>query len=258
MNSRRRRRDARDGRVDGRQGHLSASVSDARIDGHRRARSPTCRTAKRRSGRRRSRRIRCAAASAMLLGLQPDDVRVVFTRGAGCYGMNGADTVSYDAALLSQAVGRPVRVQLSRKDEMAWENYGFAYVDRSARRRRRRRHDRRVGLRGVVRLARRPSRLRTPGNVDHRHARRLRAAARSRRRRRAEPAGEFRNGSNAAPSYVAGRVAAQRAAAPAPSRASACSRTRSRRRSSPARCARRRACRTRSRTNASSTRSRRT
>jgi hypothetical protein len=36
--------------------------------------------------------------------------------------------VSYDAALMSQAVGRPVRVQLSRKDEMAWENYGFAYV----------------------------------------------------------------------------------------------------------------------------------
>ena len=36
--------------------------------------------------------------------------------------------MSYDAALLSQAVGKPVRVQLSRKDEMAWENYGFAYV----------------------------------------------------------------------------------------------------------------------------------
>ena len=36
--------------------------------------------------------------------------------------------MSYDAALLSQAVGKPVRVQLSRKDEMAWENYGNAYV----------------------------------------------------------------------------------------------------------------------------------
>ena len=48
--------------------------------------------------------------------------------GPGCYGLNGADTVSYDAALLSQAVGKPVRVQSSRKDEMAWENYGFAFV----------------------------------------------------------------------------------------------------------------------------------
>ena len=56
-------------------------------------------------------------------------------QGLGCYGINGADTVSYDAALLSHGVGRPVRVQLSRKDEMAWENYGFAYVDRPARRR---------------------------------------------------------------------------------------------------------------------------
>jgi CO/xanthine dehydrogenase Mo-binding subunit len=48
--------------------------------------------------------------------------------GSGCYGINGADTVSYDAALLSQAAGKPVRIQLTRKDEMAWENYGLAFV----------------------------------------------------------------------------------------------------------------------------------
>ena len=64
--------------------------------------------------------------AAMLLNLRPENVRLIFARGSGCYGINGADTVSYDAALMSQAVGRPVRVQLSRKDEMAWENYGFA------------------------------------------------------------------------------------------------------------------------------------
>ena len=62
---------------------------------------------------------------AALLGLPLDNVRVIFARGSGCYGLNAADTVSYDAALLSHAVGRPVRVQLTRKDEMAWgENYG--------------------------------------------------------------------------------------------------------------------------------------
>ncbi len=66
--------------------------------------------------------------TAMVLGLSADDVRVIYRMGSGCYGLNGADTVSYDAALLSQAVGRPVRVQLSRQDEMAWENYGYAYV----------------------------------------------------------------------------------------------------------------------------------
>ena len=65
---------------------------------------------------------------AMLLGLKPENVRVIFRRGSGCYGINGADAVTFDAALLSQAVGKPVRIQLTRKDEMAWENYGFAFT----------------------------------------------------------------------------------------------------------------------------------
>ena len=64
----------------------------------------------------------------VVLGREPGTVRIVFRLGPGCYGVNGADTVSYDAALMSQAVGRPVRVQLGRQDEMAWENYGLAYV----------------------------------------------------------------------------------------------------------------------------------
>jgi CO/xanthine dehydrogenase Mo-binding subunit len=66
--------------------------------------------------------------SAMILGLKPENIRVIFRRGSGCYGVNGADTVTYDAAVLSQAVNNPVRVQLTRKDEMAFENYGPAYV----------------------------------------------------------------------------------------------------------------------------------
>jgi nicotinate dehydrogenase subunit B len=68
------------------------------------------------------------STAAMVLGLKPENVRVIFRRGSGCYGLNGADTVTYDAALLSQAVGKPVRVQLARKDEMAWENYGNAFL----------------------------------------------------------------------------------------------------------------------------------
>ena len=81
-----------------------------------------------RSGRPRSPSTRNGTARRCCSGLPPENVRVIFTRGSGCYGINGADTVSYDAALLSQAVDRPVRVQLMRKDEMAWENYGFAFV----------------------------------------------------------------------------------------------------------------------------------
>ncbi len=67
-------------------------------------------------------------STALVLGLRPENIRVIFKQGPGCYGINGADTVAYDAAILSQAVGKPVRVQLSRRDEMAWENYGVAYV----------------------------------------------------------------------------------------------------------------------------------
>ena len=146
------------------------------------------------------------AGVAALLGLQPDDVRVVFTRGAGCYGLNGADTVSFDAALLSHAVGRPVRVQLSRRDEMAWENYGFAYSI-----------DQRAGMdaNGTIvawdyeawfaSRGGRPGYDR-PGNVVTGTLAGLEPQP-FRPAQAAEPSGEFRNGSNAAPSYVAGRVA---------------------------------------------------
>ncbi len=63
-----------------------------------------------------------------LTGLPLESIRVVYVRGSGCYGLNAADTVSYDAALLSQAVGKPVRVQLTREDEFISENYGSACV----------------------------------------------------------------------------------------------------------------------------------
>ena len=65
---------------------------------------------------------------ATLLGMPADKVQVIYVRGSGCYGLNGADAVSFDAAMLSQAVGRPVRLQFSRQDEMMWENLGSACV----------------------------------------------------------------------------------------------------------------------------------
>jgi nicotinate dehydrogenase subunit B len=67
-------------------------------------------------------------AVAGLLNLPPENVRVTYVEGSGCYGLNGADDVSLSAALLSQAVGRPVRVQYMRGDEMAWENFGTPMV----------------------------------------------------------------------------------------------------------------------------------
>jgi nicotinate dehydrogenase subunit B len=55
-------------------------------------------------------------------------VEVVRMEAAGCYGRNGADDVAADAALLSKAVGAPVRVQLSREQEHAWEPKGAAQL----------------------------------------------------------------------------------------------------------------------------------
>jgi nicotinate dehydrogenase subunit B len=141
---------------------------------------------------------------ALLLGLPVENVRVVFKRGAGCYGLNGADTVSYDAAVLSQAVGKPVKVQLTRKDEMAWENYGYPYVI-----------DQRVGVApdGTIVAwdcegwfashGSRPG-YDTPGNVVTGTL--LGFAARPFLPGPPSAPRSFRNGSNAAPSYLRGRV----------------------------------------------------
>lgn len=143
---------------------------------------------------------------ATVVGLPVDDVRVIFVRGSGCYGLNGADTVSLDAALLSQAIHKPVRVQLSRADEMAWgENYGAACVI-----------DQRAGVDATgtivawdcepwsVSFGGRPGYDR-PGNVVtgmlagyEPHTVSPQAAS--------QPTGALENGSNAVPSYVKGCI----------------------------------------------------
>ncbi len=63
---------------------------------------------------------------ATLIDVEPMRVEVIRMEAAGCYGRNGADDVAADAALLSRAVGAPVRVQLSREQEHSWEPKGAA------------------------------------------------------------------------------------------------------------------------------------
>ena len=63
-------------------------------------------------------------AFARLLGLPRDKVRLIYLDGAGSYGQAGAEDAACDAALLSRAVGRPVRVQWTREDEHAWDPKG--------------------------------------------------------------------------------------------------------------------------------------
>jgi CO/xanthine dehydrogenase Mo-binding subunit len=146
--------------------------------------------------------------AATILGLAAAQVHVVFTRGSGCYGINGADTVTYDAALLSQAVGRPVRVQLTRRDEMAWENYGNAFVI-----------DQRAGIDAAGAIvawdyeAWSPARggrpgYDTPGNVITGVLTGFSPAGVSPRTPAPPPSTPLNNNLNTAPSYVTGCVGA--------------------------------------------------
>lgn len=61
---------------------------------------------------------------ARLMAIPNDKVRVIYLDGAGCYGMNGHDDASLDAALISKAIGKPVRVQWTRQDENIWDPKG--------------------------------------------------------------------------------------------------------------------------------------
>ena len=65
---------------------------------------------------------------AKLMGVEDVQVDVIRMEAAGCYGRNGADDVAADAALLARAVGAPVRVQLTREQEHAWEPKGAAQL----------------------------------------------------------------------------------------------------------------------------------
>ena len=68
------------------------------------------------------------ATCARVLGLERDRVRVIYMDGAGSYGPNGADDAAIEAALLSRAVGRPVRVQWSRQEEHGLDPKGPAQL----------------------------------------------------------------------------------------------------------------------------------
>nr|WP_241030942.1 molybdopterin cofactor-binding domain-containing protein [Paraburkholderia sp. Ac-20347] len=65
---------------------------------------------------------------ATLVGRDEADIDIVRMEAAGCYGRNCADDVCGDALLLSRAVQAPVRVQLTRADEHAWEPKGTGQV----------------------------------------------------------------------------------------------------------------------------------
>jgi len=65
---------------------------------------------------------------AHLVDLPAETLEIRRHQAAGCYGRNCADDVAGDALLMSRAVGRPVRVQLTRQQETLWEPKGAAQI----------------------------------------------------------------------------------------------------------------------------------
>ena len=66
---------------------------------------------------------------AKVLGLPEAQVDAIHVQGSGCYGQNGGDDVSLDAALLARSVpGQPVKLQWMRDDEFGWAPAGGAML----------------------------------------------------------------------------------------------------------------------------------
>jgi len=70
--------------------------------------------------------FRTRKSIADLLAIPEENVHFLYRDGSGSYGRLEADDVAEDAALMSRAVGKPVRVQWMRDDEHAWDPKGPA------------------------------------------------------------------------------------------------------------------------------------
>jgi nicotinate dehydrogenase subunit B len=73
--------------------------------------------------------FRTRSTVATLLQIPEQNVRIIYHEASGSYGRMSTDDGAEDAALLSRAVGAPVRVQWSRRDEHGWEPKGPAQLD---------------------------------------------------------------------------------------------------------------------------------
>jgi nicotinate dehydrogenase subunit B len=61
---------------------------------------------------------------AAALQMDAKDVHIQYLDGAGCYGRNGHEDATCDAALISKLIGQPVRAQWMREDEHGWDPKG--------------------------------------------------------------------------------------------------------------------------------------
>ncbi len=65
---------------------------------------------------------------ARVLGLPIEKIRVQYYAGSNTYGSSCYRDAAQAAAILSQEVGKPVRLQFSREDEFGWDNYGPGHL----------------------------------------------------------------------------------------------------------------------------------
>jgi len=83
------------------------------------------------SGTQNPHMLRIELSRLLQHGGEPVDeghIEIIRMEAAGCYGRNCADDVCADAVLISRAIGRPVRVQLTREQEHGWEPKGAAQL----------------------------------------------------------------------------------------------------------------------------------
>jgi nicotinate dehydrogenase subunit B len=73
----------------------------------------------------------CRLGIAELLNLAPENVRAIWMFGTGGYARDAQGDATADAALLSQHLKRPVRVQYMRNESLAWDPKSTATVNRS-------------------------------------------------------------------------------------------------------------------------------
>ena len=68
---------------------------------------------------------------ALTLGVAAEKVRSIWVVGPGSYGRSDADDAAMDAAVLANAVGKPVRVQYTREQATGWDPKGPASIHRA-------------------------------------------------------------------------------------------------------------------------------
>ena len=68
------------------------------------------------------------AMLAVVLGMPVEKVRVQYCEGSGTFGRSCYEDAAQAAAVMSQAVGKPVRAQFMRWDELGWDDYGPAHL----------------------------------------------------------------------------------------------------------------------------------